>query len=396
MGIFKSNKPVEAPVPEPPAAPPGRAAAAVLTVQAGPRGSYVPMEELLQLVVDEGASDLHISTGAPPCVRLNGRLVKLETRALFPEDIEALVAAIATPDQLQKVHTEGSVDFAFGFGGRDRFRVSFYLQKGTMALALRLIPRGMRTLDEIGLPPVVQQVIGQPRGLVLVTGPTGSGKSTSLAAMLDFINSNGASHIITIEDPIEYVHEHKGGMINQRQVGQDVPSFAEGLRRALRQDPDVILVGEMRDSETMETAITAAETGHLVFSTLHTTGAGRTVDRITDGFPAHQQAQIRSQLSTNLRAVISQLLIPRIDRPGRIAVFEIMVNTHSIGALIRDNKTFRITGEIQTGAKYGMVSLDASLVDLYLAGIIARDEIFNKAQDPEMAEQLLAGREPRR
>jgi twitching motility protein PilT len=354
------------------------------------------MEELLQLVVDEGASDLHISVGSPPCVRLNGKLVKLETRALFPEDIEKLAAAIATPEQMQQARIDGSLDYAFTYGEWERFRVSLYFQKATMALALRLIPRRMRTLEEIGLPPAVHELIRLPRGLILVVGPTGSGKTTSLAAMLDVINTVGSSHIITIEDPIEYVHQHKGGMINQRQVGADVPTFAEGLRRALRQDPDVILVGEMRDLETMETAITAAETGHLVFATLHTTGAGRTVDRITDGFPAHQQDQIRVQLSSNLKAVISQLLLPRIDRPGRIAVFEVMINTHSVGALIRENKTFRISSEIQTGAKYGMVSLEASLVDLYLAGVIARDEVFTKAQDPEMAAQLLAGREVRR
>ncbi len=365
-------------------------------IQTGPRGSFVPMEELLQLVVDEGASDLHISVGSPPCVRLNGKLVKLETRALFPEDIEKLAAAIATPEQMQQARIDGSLDYAFTYGEWERFRVSLYFQKATMALALRLIPRRMRTLEEIGLPPAVHELIRLPRGLILVVGPTGSGKTTSLAAMLDVINTVGSSHIITIEDPIEYVHQHKGGMINQRQVGADVPTFAEGLRRALRQDPDVILVGEMRDLETMETAITAAETGHLVFATLHTTGAGRTVDRITDGFPAHQQDQIRVQLSSNLKAVISQLLLPRIDRPGRIAVFEVMINTHSVGALIRENKTFRISSEIQTGAKYGMVSLEASLVDLYLAGVIARDEVFTKAQDPEMAAQLLAGREVRR
>ena len=201
---------------------------------------------------------------------------------------------------------------------------------------------------------------------------------------------------MTIEDPIEYIHEHQSGMVNQREVGTDVPSFADGLRRALRQDPDVILVGEMRDLETMETAIRAAETGHLVFSTLHTTGAGRTVDRIVDSFPAHQQEQIRVQLSTNLKAVISQLLVPRIDRPGRVAVFEVMTNTHSVAALIRDNKTFRLGTEIQTGAKYGMVSLEASLVDLYLAGVIAKEDVFGRAQDSELASQLLAGREVRR
>jgi twitching motility protein PilT len=389
MAIFGFGKTTthESPRPAAPAPP---------VLQTGPRGNFVPMEDLLRMVVDENASDLHLSVGSPPCMRIHGRLVKLETRALFPEDVEKLVGGVASPEQIQRMRAEGSVDFAFTFGERDRFRASLYSQKGTMALALRLIPRRMLSLDEIGLPPAVHELLRLPRGLILVTGPTGSGKTTTLAAMLDEINGSGSAHIITIEDPIEYVHEHKGGMIHQRELGSDVPSFADGLRRALRQDPDVILVGEMRDLETMETAITAAETGHLVFSTLHTTGAGRTVDRIVDGFPAHQQEQVRTQLSMNLKAVISQLLLPRIDRPGRIAVFEVMINTHSIGALIRDNKSFRIASEIQTGAKYGMVSLEASLVDLYLAGVIAREEVFNKSQDPEMAAQLLAGREVRR
>lgn len=367
-----------------------------LSVQAGPRGAFAPPEALLNLVVEHGASDIHMSVGTPPCIRLNGRLVKMETRALFPEDMEKLASEIASPEQMNRARTEGSVDFAMSFRERNRFRCSLYLQKGTLALAMRLIPRKMMTLEEIGLPPAVRGLLDLPRGLVLVTGPTGSGKTTSLAAMLDVINRKGSSHIITIEDPVEYIHEHQGGMIHQREVGADVPTFSDGLRRALRQDPDVILVGEMRDLETMETAITAAETGHLVFSTLHTTGAGRTVDRIVDAFPAHQQEQIRVQLASNLKAVLSQLLIPRIDRPGRVAVFELMILTHSVGALIRDNKTFRIATEIQTGAKYGMVSMEASLVDLYLAGVIAREEVFAKAQDPEMAAQLLGGREPRR
>jgi twitching motility protein PilT len=366
------------------------------TVAAGPRGAFAPAEDLLRLVVEENASDLHLSVASPPCVRIHGRLLKLDTRALFPEDMEKLATEVATPEQIRRAKEEGSVDFAMTFKERNRFRVSLYLQKGSLALAMRLIPRKMMSLPEIGLPPAVHELLKLPRGLILMTGPTGSGKTTSLAAMLDVINRTAGAHIITIEDPIEYIHEHQAGMIHQREIGADVPAFAEGLRRALRQDPDVILVGEMRDLETMETAITAAETGHLVFSTLHTTGAGRTVDRIVDAFPAHQQEQIRVQLSTNLKAVISQLLLPRVDRPGRIAVFEVMINTHSVGALIRDNKTFRIASEIQTGAKYGMVSLEASLVDLYLAGVISRDEVFGKAQDPEMAAQLLGGREPRR
>jgi twitching motility protein PilT len=388
MGLFSSSKTA--------AVPAHLREKPHLSVPTGSKGAFATPDQLLGLVVEHNASDLHMSVASPPCIRINGQLVKMDTRALLPEDMEKLASEIATPEQMQRVRTDGSVDFAFSFRERNRFRCSLYLQKGTLALALRLIPRKMLSLEEIGMPPAVGNLLTLPRGLVLVTGPTGSGKTTSLAAMLDVINRSASSHIITIEDPIEYIHEHQGGMFHQREVGADVPSFADGLRRALRQDPDVILVGEMRDLETMETAITASETGHLVFSTLHTTGAGRTVDRIVDAFPAHQQEQIRIQLSSNLRAVISQLLIPRIDRPGRIAVFEVMILTHSVGALIRDNKTFRIATEIQTGAKHGMVSLEASLVDLYLAGTISREEVFAKSQDPEMAAQLLGGREPRR
>ena len=352
------------------------------------------MEDLLRLVVEEKASDLHISVGAPPVLRIRGQLLKLEVAPLLPEDTEGLVRAITSDANLQRLNEEGSVDYAIAFGQRrDRFRVSAYRQRGHLAMAMRLIPSVMMTLEEIGLPPAVRPLLDLPRGLVLVTGPTGSGKTTTLASMLNVINEKKRSHIITIEDPIEYHHEHKRGIVNQREVGVDVPSFAEGLRRALRQDPDVILVGEMRDLPTMETAITAAETGHLVFSTLHTTGAARTVDRIIDGFTSDKQEQIRVQISTNLKAVISQLLLPRKDGTGRVAAFELMINTPSIGALIRDNKTFRIASDIQTGAKFGMVSLEASLVDLYLRGVITREEVMTKAQDPEGAEQLLEGHE---
>jgi twitching motility protein PilT len=354
------------------------------------------MEDLLRLVIDEKASDLHISVGAPPAVRLGGRLIKLDTRPLTPEDTESLARSIASEGHLQKVQEEGSVDFGFTFREQNRFRVSIYRQKGNLGIALRLIPRKLMTLEEIGLPESVRQLLTMPRGLILVTGPTGSGKTTTLAAMLDVINATTDSHIITIEDPIEYFHNHQKGIVNQREVGVDVPSFAEGLRRALRQDPDVILVGEMRDLATMETAITAAETGHLVFSTLHTTGAGRTVDRIIDAFPADQQEQVRAQLSSNLKAVISQLLLPRLDGRGRIAVFEVLINNPAIGALNRDNKTFRLASEIQTGAKYGMVSLEASLVELYLDGIISYEQVITKAQDPQQAIQLIGDRKPRR
>jgi twitching motility protein PilT len=393
MALFGFGK--NAPTTTTPAAPvPVEKAAPALAT--GGRGAFAPLDDVLRATVESGASDLHLSVGSPPTLRIHGVLTRMDTRALFPEDTDNLAREIATGDQIHKLNTEGSVDFAITHQGRNRFRVSLYRQKQSTAMAMRLLPKQMLSFDEIGLPAVTADLIRLPRGLVLVTGPTGSGKTTTLAAMLNAINTELGAHVVTIEDPVEYVHEHRNGLFHQREIGVDVPGFAEGLRRALRQDPDVILVGEMRDLETMETAIRAAETGHLVFSTLHTTGAGRTVDRIVDSFPAHQQEQIRVQLSTNLKAVISQLLIPRIDKPGRIAVFEIMINTHSVAVLIRDNKTFRIATEIQTGAKYGMMTIEQSLVDLYLQGVISREEVFGKAQDPELAAQLLAGREPRR
>ena len=356
--------------------------------------STIPMEDLLRLVVEENASDLHISVGAPPVLRIRGQLAKLEVKPLTSEDTEVLVRSITSESNMQRLNESGSVDFAISFREKERFRVSAYRQRGCLALALRLIPRELMTLEQIGLPASVRPLLDLPRGLVLVTGPTGSGKTTSLASMLNVINETKRSHIITIEDPIEYFHSHKRGIVNQREVGVDVPTFGEGLRRALRQDPDVILVGEMRDLETMETAITAAETGHLVFSTLHTTGSARTVDRIIDAFPTDKQEQVRVQLSSNLKAVISQLLLPRKDGSGRIAAFEVMINTPSIGALIRDNKTFRIGGDIQTGSKYGMISLEAFLVDLYLRGLITREEVMTKAQDPVGAAQLLGDDTP--
>ncbi len=354
------------------------------------------MEDLLRLAIDERASDLHFSVGSPPALRLRGDLIKLDLAPLTPEDTEALARSITSDTNLQRVNEDGSVDFGFTFRGNNRFRVSVYRQKGHMGIALRLVPQALMSLEEIGFPPAVRELLSLPRGLVLVTGPTGSGKTTTLASMLDVINSTTQGHIITIEDPIEYFHEHRRGMINQREVGVDVPNFAEGLRRALRQDPDVILVGEMRDLETMETAITAAETGHLVFSTLHTTGASRTVDRIVDAFPSDSKEMIRTQLAGNLKAVISQLLIPRLDGKGRVAAFEIMINTPSIAALIRDNKTFRISNDILTGSKYGMVSLESSLANLYLAGLISHDQVTSKAQDPAAAIQLIGGQQPRK
>ena len=341
------------------------------------------MSDLLQLVVSEGAADLHLRVGTAPVIRLHGILHRVEGPPLRPEDTEELMRSITSEEHIQHVRERGGADFGFAFGELARFRVSVFKEKGNFGLVLRQIPSKLLGLDQIGLPPSVRELLYKPRGLILVTGPTGSGKTTSLASMINTINEvRDDAHIITIEDPIEYYHKHKKAVVTQREVNVDVPNFAEALRRALRQDPDIILVGELRDLETMEAAITAAETGHLVFGTLHTTGAAKTIDRITNAFPTNQQEMIRIQLSTVLQAVISQLLIPRSDKPGRVAVFEIMVNTPSISALIRDNKTFRINSDIQTGAKFGMVTLDSFLIDKYMQGMIAQEEVITKAQDP--------------
>jgi twitching motility protein PilT len=341
------------------------------------------MSDLLQLVVAENASDLHIRVNSAPVIRVHGILHRVEGPSLKPEDAEELMRSITSEENIQQVRERGGADFGFAFGEVARFRVSVFKEKGNFGVVLRQIPSKLLTFEQIGLPPSVKELLYKPRGLILVTGPTGCGKTTSLATMLDLINQErDEAHLITVEDPIEYYHHHKKALITQREIGVDVPNFAEALRRALRQDPDVILVGEMRDLETIEAAITAAETGHLVFGTLHTTGAAKTIDRITNAFPTNQQEMVRIQLSTVMQAVISQLLIPRIDKPGRVAVFEVMVNTPSIGALIRDNKTFRIQSDIQTGAKWGMQTLDASLLDKYQQGMIAREEVVTKAQDP--------------
>src|SRR2546430_2584135 len=341
------------------------------------------MSDLLQLVVAEGAADLHLRVGVPPVIRLHGVLHKVEGPSLKPEDTEELMRSITSEDHIQQVRERGGADFGFAFGELARFRVSILREKGNFAAVLRQIPTKLLKLEDIGVPMSVRDLLYKPRGLVLVTGPTGSGKTTTLASMINIINEErDDAHIITIEDPIEYYHKHKKAIVTQREINVDVPNFAEALRRALRQDPDVVLVGEMRDLETIDEAITAAETGHLVFGTLHTTGAAKTIDRVVTAFPTNQQDQIRIQLSTVMHAVISQLLIPRIDKPGRVAVFEIMVNTPSIAALLRHNKSFRIQSDIQTGAKYGMVTLDSFLVEKYLAGMIAREEVVTKAQDP--------------
>jgi len=351
------------------------------------------MDDLLTLAVDEGASDLHLAVGLPPTLRISGSLQQLDSTPLTPADTERLLKEITPPNHLEGFAKVNGADFGFSFGDKARFRVSIFRQKGHAGLVLRQIPTKMMTLEQIGLPPQIKDLLFKPRGLILVTGPTGSGKTTTLASMLNIVNEERDCHIITIEDPIEYYHPHKKSIVTQRELGVDVPSFGEALRRALRQDPDVILVGEMRDLETMEAAISAAETGHLVFATLHTTGAASTVDRIVDAFPTNQQEQIRMQLSTSLVAVISQVLMPRKDAPGRVAAFEIMIATPSIRALIRDNKTFRIASDIQTGGKWGMQSLNAHLISLWRAGTISYEEMVTKAQDAEELLQQIRGQQ---
>ena len=350
------------------------------------------MSDLLQLVVSEDASDLHIRVGVPPIIRVHGTLHRVDGPLLRPEDTEELMRSVTSEDSIQHVREQGGYDFGFAFGDMARFRVSVFKEKGNYGVVLRQIPTRLLTLEQIGLPrQTIEVLLHKPRGLVLVTGPTGSGKTTTLASMINIINEEREdAHIITVEDPIEYYHKHKKAIVTQREVGVDVPSFSEALRRALRQDPDVILVGELRDLETMEAAITAAETGHLVFGTLHTTGAAKTIDRIVNAFPMQQQETIRIQLSTVLQAVISQLLLPRCDKPGRIAVYEIMINTPAIAALIRDNKTFRVNSDIQTGGKYGMVTLDGYLMEKHIQGVISRDEVMTKAQDVATVVQKLA------
>ncbi len=338
------------------------------------------MVSLLRMLVDRDGSDLHITVDAPPIGRVHGHLQFFGENPCTSEDTERLMKSIASVDNQQELQEVGGADFGFAFEDVARFRVSIFKQRGNVGLVLRLIPRKIMTFEEIGLPNSLKDIINQPRGLILVTGPTGSGKSTSLATMIDWLNTNFDHHIITIEDPIEYYHNHKKSLIMQREVGVDVPTFAEALRRALRQDPDVILVGEMRDLETIEAAITAAETGHLVFGTLHTTGAVRTIDRIVDAFPSNQQEQIRTQLSGNLKSVISQALLPRKSGFGRVAAFEIMVTTSAIQNLIRENKSYRITSAIQTGHKYGMHLLDEHLMALYRKGVVTYETALAKAQ----------------
>jgi len=343
--------------------------------------ALVQIDKLLETVVKERVSDLHIVVGQPPVVRLGGHMVRLDTKDLEPDDTVSLMKSITPERNQQELQETGSSDFGFAFGDKARFRVSVFKQKGRISIVLRRIPNEFLSPEVLGLPAVCMELIQRPRGLFLVTGPTGSGKTTSLASMINWINENMDHHIITLEDPIEYYHTHKKSTINQREIGTDCPSFAEALRRALRQDPDVILVGEMRDLETIESAITAAETGHVVFGTLHTTGAQGTVDRIIDVFPNSQQAQIRTQLSTGILGTLSQALLPRKPK-GLVAAYEMLVVTPAIANLIREGKTFRINSAVQTGKKFGMQLLDDALFDLWKNGICEERDCIGKSNMP--------------
>ncbi len=348
------------------------------------------MEKLLTTVIQLKASDIHISVGQPPVIRHHGRMRKLDTKVLDSDDTTALMKSI-TPDRCQQeLQEKGGADFAIEFIDGYRFRVALFKQKGTIGIVLRRIPSQFLSFEQIGMPDAVRSLIVKPRGLILVTGPTGSGKTTSLASMVNFLNENYDRHVITLEDPIEYYHKHKKCTVNQREIGVDCPSFKEGIRRALRMDPDIIMVGEMRDLETIHAAIEAAETGHIVFATLHTSGAASTINRIIDVFPKEQQDQVRTQLSTALIGVLSQGILPRKPE-GLVAAFEMMVVTPAIQNLIRENKVYRIDSSIQTGRKHGMFLLDESLFRLWKDGICEKEEVLLKSSKPaELAAKIAA------
>lgn len=345
------------------------------------------LEELLKLTIKEGASDLHLTVGISPIIKVNGKLIRLGEEALSPEDTEAYAREILK-DDYDKYYSIGEYDTSYSIHGSGRFRVNIYKQRNSTALAIRVISSAMPTLDRLNYPSVLKDICKLKRGLVLVTGPTGSGKSTTLAALINEINKTRESHIITIEDPIEFLHKHNKSIVNQREIGKDTLSYKSALKAALREDPDVILIGEMRDLETISTAITAAETGHLVLSTLHTIGASNTIGRIVDVFPPHQQEQIRIQLASVLQTIISQQLVETVEG-DRVAALEIMVATPAIKNLIREGKTHQVESSMQTGSKYGMRTMDIDLVRLYKEGIISKDTALNSSVDREILSRLL-------
>lgn len=335
--------------------------------------------ELIKYATHNKASDIHITVGIPPVLRIDGSLVNFGDYILRPEDTKELIKQVLDERQIAQLEMDGEIDISFSSPGVGRFRVNVYKQRGSFAMAIRIIPLRIPTIEELGLPAVIKDIARLPRGLILVTGPTGSGKSTTLAAMVNLINQERKCHILTLEDPIEYLHKHNKSIVNQREVGSDTNSFSNALRAALRQDPDVILVGEMRDLDTISIALTAAETGHLVLSTLHTIGAAKTIDRIIDVFPPHQQQQIRIQFSSVIQAIISQQLLPKANGRGRVAAFEVMIANPAIRNLIREEKIHQIDTIIQTSKKLGMQTMDNSLLELYNKGLISRETLLNQA-----------------
>jgi twitching motility protein PilT len=360
------------------------------TKVAGPRRiEDVHIDDLLRLVVEKKGSDLHLAVAVPPVLRVDGALLATNYEALTDFEVQRMIYAILTDEQIRAFETDYELDCSYGLRGLSRFRVNIYRDRGNVAGAFRVIPTRIPTVRELGLPLVLEELSRRPRGLVLVTGPTGCGKSTTLAAMIGQINNERSVHIITIEDPIEYLHTHRKSLLNQRELGLDTRTFPQALRHALREDPDVILVGEMRDLETMTLAITAAETGHLVFSTVHTNSAASTVDRIVDVFPPGQQEQIRVQLSNNLEAVVTQQLLPRAGTPGRLAALEVMIASPAIRNLIREAKAHQITSVIQTSAHLGMQTMDQCLRDLYQRGLITYEEAMARAMNQDELKKML-------
>ena len=351
----------------------------------------VHIDELLEVVVRQDASDLHLCNELPPILRIDGELKQMRYEKLEPSTSQRMIYDILTDEQIQRFETELELDCSYSLRNVARFRVNVFRDRGTVAAAMRLIPRKIPTIRDLGLPLIFEKLAKRPRGLFLVTGPTGSGKSTTLAALIDDINGSRAEHIITIEDPIEYLHDHKKSIINQRELGQDTHAFNNALRSALREEPDVLLVGEMRDLATIQLAITCAETGHLVMATLHTNSAAESVDRMIDVFPADEQEQIRVQLSNNLVAIASQQLLPRAGQPGRIAAIEVMVATAAIRNLVRENKAHQITSIIQTSGAEGMQTMDQALRDLYQQSLITYEVGMHRSQNPKEFEKLCAG-----
>jgi twitching motility protein PilT len=352
----------------------------------------IPVPELLEALLDRGASDLHLTAGAPPTIRLNGDLVKLEEYPLLtPRALQGMIYAILPQRMRERLEQELELDMSYALPGKARFRVNVYFQRDSIGAAFRLIPYEIKDVDMLGLPAVVSDLARFPRGFVVVTGPTGSGKSTTLAAMVDVVNRERSAHIMTVEDPIEFLHKHKNCIINQREVGADTHGFAPALKHVLRQDPDVILVGEMRDLETISTAITAAETGHLVFATLHTQDAPQTIDRIVDVFPPYQQQQVRVQLSTTLQGVVTQQLLQTSDGQGRVAACEILITTPAVRNLIREGKVHQIYSVMQAGGRFGMQTMDLALSNLVKSGQITQAVAYERCHDAEELNRLIGG-----